>query len=179
MGLQPAFHPVIPEDGLAAGGLPELRPDRHRGRHPVRDFLAFPLRHRGHDREEKPAGRGRGVDRFLERNQVGVVLAELLGELQKLPGIAGEPGQLGEHQSADVPPLHVRHHAFRLGVILHGFAAHRVQSIDLDDGPVLGDRERPGPLLVMAGTLALDLFIRRNADPNADSPFERSIHDSL
>ncbi len=75
MGLKPTIHPVITENGLPSRGLPELRPDRHRGPHPVRDFLAFPLRHRCHDREEKPAGGFRSVDRFLERNQVGIVLA--------------------------------------------------------------------------------------------------------
>ena len=75
MGLKPTIHPVITKNGSPSRRLPKLRPDWHRGRHPVRDLLAFPLRHRRHDREEKPAGRCRSVDRFLERNQVGIVLA--------------------------------------------------------------------------------------------------------
>jgi hypothetical protein len=51
----------------------------------------------GHARDhgiEKPSGRGGSVDGLLERNQVGVVLAENVGEFEQFFGISGKPGKL-------------------------------------------------------------------------------------
>ena len=60
-------------------GLAQLGPHDDGSGDPVGDILPFPLGHGGDHRGEKPAGRGTGVDGFLEGDQVGVVILEVIG----------------------------------------------------------------------------------------------------
>jgi hypothetical protein len=50
----------------------------------------------------------------------------------------------------------------------YGFAAYRLQSIQLDDAPAFGFCICASALFVVFRALAADLILRRNADPDAD-----------
>ena len=87
-------YPAVPEGGRAAQGLPKPGAHGDRGHDPGGDLLALPLGHRGDHGVEEAAVRGRGIDRLLEGDEVGPVLAEELGEVQKLLRVPREPGEL-------------------------------------------------------------------------------------
>src|SRR5947209_7909894 len=81
-------------DALGADGNGRL--------YPVGDFLPLPLRHGGDHGEEKPPGGGAGVNRLLQGDHVSVAVAEDVGKVQKLLGVAGQPGELGKDEAADM-----------------------------------------------------------------------------
>ena len=108
VGHELLVDPVVAERWLAAGGLAELCADLDRGGHPRGDLFTFPGRERCDHGVEEPPGRGRGVDRFLEGDQVRVVVAEDIGELEELFRISREPSELGEDEAGDMPGADVR-----------------------------------------------------------------------
>src|SRR3712207_7455179 len=55
--------------------------------------------HRGDERVEEPARRRRGVDGLVERDEVGPVLLEVLGEVEELPGVPRSEEHTSELQS--------------------------------------------------------------------------------
>ena len=94
---------MVAEGGGPAEGLAQLGADGDRGRDPLGDLLPLPLRHGGDHGVEEAAGRGRGVDRLLERDEVGARLAGRCRRIEKLLGVPGEPGELREDEAGDVP----------------------------------------------------------------------------
>lgn len=110
--------PAVPERGVAPETFPELRPHRNRGRHPLGDLFALPLRHGGDHGVEESAGGGRSVDRLLEGDEVRALVPEIVGEVEELSGVPGEARELGEDQGGDLPGLHVREHPLGLRMLL-------------------------------------------------------------
>src|SRR5688572_22342386 len=96
IGDELAVLPTVSERSRTTERLTHFCSNRNRSRNPLRDLLALPLGHRCDHGVEEAAGRRGRVDGFLERNQVGVVLAEPIGEIQKLASITGEAGELRE-----------------------------------------------------------------------------------
>ncbi len=76
--------------------------------------------------------------RLVERDQVCIVLAELVGELKKFLGVAREPRELGEDEARDAAFAHVRHHALRFGMVCDPFPGHAFEVIYLAHVPSLG-----------------------------------------
>src|SRR5690349_19807254 len=74
--------PLVAEGRLAAERLSHLCTNRNGRRNALGDFLPLPLRHRGDHGVEQPPGRSRRVDRLGERDQIGVVLTEVVRELE-------------------------------------------------------------------------------------------------
>jgi hypothetical protein len=160
--------PAVAEGSRTAQRLTELRPDRDGGRHPLGDLLPLPLGHRGDHGVEEPAGRSGGIDGLLKRNQIRFMLLEKVGELQQLPGIPGETGELRKDEALDLVGLDVGHHAFRLGKAHHGLSGDGLQVVDGDDFPALRLRVHPSALLVVLRTFALRLIFGRDPNPDAD-----------
>ncbi len=166
VGNQLPILPLVPERCLAAQGLAEFGADRHRSRHAFSDLLTLPLGHRrDHGVEEAARRRGR-VDGLLERDEVRVVRAEDLGELQELFGISGQARELGEDESGDAPAPHVSEHPLRVGEADDGLPAHRIKAVDLPDLPALGFRIAAGPSLVVLGAFARHLVLGTHANPD-------------
>src|SRR5207245_268288 len=91
----------------AAQRLSKLGADRDRGSYSLGNLFSFPLGHGGYHCVKESPGRRRRVYRLLERYKVGIVLAEDIGKIQKLPGVARKPGKLGKNQASDVTGLDV------------------------------------------------------------------------
>lgn len=161
--------PAIAIRRLAAQRFAQLGPDRNRSRHPRGDFFALPVGHGSDHRVEKPAGGSGGVDRLLEGDQVGVVLVEILGEVQQFPGVAAQAGQFGKDQSADVPALNVLEHPLGFGVLDNRLTGNALQVIDLDHGPASGFGVMAGAEFVMLRAFAARLILGRDANPDADA----------
>lgn len=182
VGDKLAILPAVPEGCGAAKGLAELCPNGDGSRNPIGDLLALPLGHGGDHRVEEPARGRRGVDRFLKRYQIRMVLLEKLGELKKLLRVPGEPCELREDEARDVARLHVAEHPLGLGMTHDRFPAHRFEVVDLDDLPTLRlGIEACAPLMVL-GALAPGLILSRDADPDARSLWlflPRLTHDNL
>src|SRR6185369_14929476 len=73
--------PEIAEGCFASHALPELGPDRDRGRDPRRDLLPFPFGERGDEGVEEAAGRATRVYGLRQGDEVGALRPEDLGEL--------------------------------------------------------------------------------------------------
>ena len=76
----------------AVDGLAKLDADKDGRLLPVCDFPAFPLCLGGLEGVKHPARGRRRVDRVLQGNQVSMVIAEILGEVQKFLGVARQLG---------------------------------------------------------------------------------------
>jgi hypothetical protein len=161
-------YPAVPQRGHAPHGFPELGPDGDRGRNPGGDLLPLPLGHRGDHGVEEAAVRGRGVDRLLEGDEIGPLLPEELGEVQKLLRVPRKPGELREDEALDPPAAHVGHHPPRLRVLHDGFAGDAFEAVDLADLPAAGLRVAFAPHFMVLRALALSLVFGRDPNPDAD-----------
>lgn len=130
------------------------------GGYPFGDLLSLPLRHGGDQGVEEAAGGSRGVDRLRKRDEVGPVLLEDRGELEKLGGVSGEAGELGEDETGNGPLFHVLKHPLRLGVAHDGLPGDAFEVVHGDDGPALGFGVHPATGLVVLGALAAGLGLR-------------------
>jgi hypothetical protein len=160
--------PLVAERRGTAGGPPELGADRDRDGHTLGDLLPLPLRHRSDHRVEEAASWGGGVDGFLQRDQVRVVLAEDVREVQQLAGVSRKARQLREDDARNVAGGDVPEHALGLGMSHDGLPADRFEVIDLAQLPAFRLGVGAGTLLVVLGTLAAGLVLGRNTDPDAD-----------
>ncbi len=96
------------------------------------------------------------------------MLAEEVGEVQQLPGIAGEAGELREDETSNVTVSDVPEHPSGLRVVHHRFAAHRLEVVDLFNTPPLRLGVVAGALLVVFRAFTFRLVFGGDADPNAD-----------
>src|SRR5579884_2065357 len=104
--------------------------------------------------KEHPASRAARVNGFGERNEVGIVLAEEVGEVFKLAAVAREASELGKHEACDVAALDVLHHALGLRVLHHALAALSRKIVNLLHLPSAALRILAGTLLVVLGAVA-------------------------
>ena len=125
--------------------------------------------------EEHPAAGGAGVNGFGERNEVGLMLVEEVGEVFQFAAVAGQAGEFGKYQAGDVAALHVLHHALGLRVLHDGLAGLPGKVIDLLDLPALAFGVAPGAFLVVFGAFALGLVFGRNPNPDAN----RFVQDTI
>src|SRR5262249_18811040 len=149
-------------------GLPEARPDRNRGRDPGGDLLPLPLGHRGDHGVEEAAVRGGGVNRLLERDEIGPVLAEVFGELQEFLRVPRQSRELREGEAREALAAYVGHQPLRLWVLHDGLSRDAFQVVDLADLPAAGLGVTNGSHLVMLWALALGLVFGRDPNPDAD-----------
>ena len=147
--------------------MPEFGADGDRSLYSVNNFLAFPLGHGRYHCVKEAAGRCRGVDLFLERNHVGALIAEEIGEFEEFLGVSGQPGQFGEYKAGDGALAYVREHPARFGVIHYSFPRDTGKVIDLLYRPTIELGIFASALLVMFGAFALCLIFGGN--PNPDS----------
>ncbi len=89
-----AIVPAVAVRSRSAERLAQLGADRDGRRDAFGDLLALPLGACGFVREEHAAGRGRRVDVAVDRDEIGLLVAEVVAELQEFSGVAGEPRQL-------------------------------------------------------------------------------------
>ena len=125
--------------------------------HAFRDFLAFPLGEDPEQMKEHPASGSARVDRFTQRNEVGLVLPEKIREVFELAPVAGEAGELRKDQAGDMVALDVLHHAPGLRVLHDGLAALAGEVIHLFDRPAAAPGVASRPFLVMLRAFALGL----------------------
>jgi hypothetical protein len=173
-----ALVPAVAEGCRAAGRLPKLRSHRDRGGDPARDLLALPGGHAGNHRVEEAAGRGRGIDGLLERDEVGALGLEEVREVEKLSRVAGQARELGEDEAGDPPGFHVLHHAPGFGVGHDRFPGDTGQVVQGHDFPPADLGVGAGAVLVVLRALALGLVLGRDPDPDRD-PLRRTLVDAL
>ncbi len=90
MGNELLVLPLIAIRSAAIDGFAEFGADNDGCLHAVGNFFPFPLGHGGDHSEEQPASRRAGVDGLLQGDHVRIAIAELVGEIEKLSGVAGK-----------------------------------------------------------------------------------------
>ena len=85
------------------------------------------------------------------------MFVEVVGKVLQFAPVAGEAGQLGKDQAADVAALNVLHHSFGLGMLHDGLAALAGQIIHFLDLPAPTLGVLPGAFFVMFGAVPLCL----------------------
>jgi len=168
LGNKLVIFPLVPERSLPTKLLAEFCADRHRDSDALSYLLPLPLGHRSDHRVEEATCRRARIYRLLERNQIGVMLAEHIGEVEELSGIAGKAGEFGKDEATDVPGLDVLQHPLSFRMAHHSFAAHAFEVIDLTDVPTLRFSVKPRALFVVLRALAASLIFRRNSNPDSD-----------
>jgi hypothetical protein len=163
--------PAVSEGCRPTERLSELCANGHGCCNSRGDLLPLPLCERCDHRVEEPPCRSRRIDRLLERDQVGVCRIEDVSKLKELLRVAGEPRQLRKDEACDPPVLQVPEHSLALRVVGDIPSGHRVEAIDLGDQPTLQLRVGASSPLVMFGTLAPDLVLGRDANPDTDTLF--------
>lgn len=94
IGDELVIPPLVAEGRSATERLAELGPDRYREGDAFGNLLPLPLRHGGDHGVEEATGRGRGIDRFGQRNEVRIVLAEAISEFEEFLRVSGKSGEL-------------------------------------------------------------------------------------
>jgi hypothetical protein len=164
-----AVFPAVPEGSLSRHRLAELGPDRDRRGDPGGDLLALPFGQSGDEGVEEAAGGARSVDRLRQGDEVGTLLPEDVGELQKLLGVSGEPGQLRENEPGDPAGSDIPKHLGGLRAAHDGLPGDGVKAVDLDHCPALHIRIHAGASFMVLRALAPDLIVGRDPDPEADA----------
>jgi len=162
-------YPVVSKGCRASGRPSHFCSNGNGSRYAGGKLLSLKGGHTRDHRIEEATGRGRGVDGFTDGDKVGIVLPEEFRELQKLHGVAGKAGELGENESLDVPALHVCKHPFGFGVFLDVFPRDSIKPVHFGDMPTLGFGVCAGTALVGLGGFPFDLVFSRDPNPEPDS----------
>jgi hypothetical protein len=165
---EPLLVPAVAEGSGASGGLAELGSHRDGCGDPARDLLALPGGHAGDHGVEEAAGRGRGVDGLLKRDEVGPFRLEEVREVEEFPSVPREPRELREDEARDAAGLHVLHHAARFRVGHDRFAGDTGQVVQGHYFPPADLGVGAGAVLVVLRALALGLVFGRDPDPDRD-----------
>lgn len=88
-----------------------------------------------------------------------MVLVEEVGKIFQFAAVAGQAGQLGKYQAANMTALNVLHHALGLRVLHDGLAALPGKVIDFLDLPATAFGIAPGAFLVMFRAFAFGLIL--------------------
>jgi len=168
IGNELAAFPAVAEGSSSPEGFTELRPDGNGSCHALRDLFALPLRHGRDHRVEQASRRARGVDRLLERDEVGSLGSEDVRELEKFLGVAGKSRELREDKAGDPAASHVSEHPVGFRQPHDRFPAHGFEVVDLADVPALRLGVGAGSSFVVLGAFAPDLILGRDPNPDPD-----------